>query len=324
VFLKENPDGTGGVLARDGYLAYSIAAALLIFTCIILSTAGTQNQIPYLQTAPTRKITFKAMAKEVAATLNNRAFVIATLTGMFVAVAVGARNALEIYFGLYFWELSQAQLAGLVTVSVLGGAAGVVTAPQVAKRMGKKHGAILLFASALAVGVSPVVARLFGIMPPNGSGLLYGLLIVETVINTALAGGTGVLLVSLVADVIEDAEVKTGRRSEGLLMSADNLFKKLVSGVGVFISGSVLALISFPENAKRGQVDPEIIHNMGLIYLPVIGVLFGLGILSLSFFNIDKAKHEDNLRQLAERRTPLPEEPEADPAPDASTQPLKA
>ena len=324
VFLKENPDGTGGVLARDGYLAYSLAAALLIFTCIILSTAGTQNQIPYLQTAPTRKITFKAMAKEVAATLNNRAFVIATLTGMFVAVAVGARNALEIYFGLYFWELSQAQLAGLVTVSVLGGAAGVVTAPQVAKRMGKKHGAILLFASALAVGVSPVVARLFGIMPPNGSGLLYGLLIVETVINTALAGGTGVLLVSLVADVIEDAEVKTGRRSEGLLMSADNLFKKLVSGVGVFISGSVLALISFPENAKRGQVDPEIIHNMGLIYLPVIGVLFGLGILSLSFFNIDKAKHEDNLRQLAERRTPLPEEPEADPAPDASTQPLKA
>lgn len=328
VFLKENPDGTGGVLARDGYFAYSLCAALLIFTCILLSTAGTQNQIPYLRQAPTRKITFRAMAREVAATLNNRAFVIATITGMFVAIAVGARNALEIYFGLYFWELSQSQLAGLVTVSVAGSAMGVVAAPQIAKRIGKKHGAILMFASALLVGVSPVVARLVGVMPDNGTGLLYGLLIVETAINTALAGGTGVLLVSLVADVIEDAEVKTGRRSEGLLMSADNLFKKLVSGVGVFISGAVLAAIAFPENAKRGQVDPEIIHNMGLIYLPVIGVLFGLGIVSLSFFNIDKAKHEDNLRKLAAARSGAPDQAlEPEPAPEppaASPQPFKA
>jgi Na+/melibiose symporter-like transporter len=314
VFLKENPDGTGGVLARDGYWGYSLTAALLIFTCIIVSTAGTQSQVPYLQAPPSRKLTFRAMLAEVAATLNNKAFVVATLTGMFIAIATGARNALEIYFGLYFWELTQAQMAGLVTVSVLGGAVGVMSVPKVARRLGKKHGAILLYASALAVGVSPVVARLFGLMPENGTGLLYALLVVETVINTALAGGTGVLLVSMVADVIEDAEVKTGRRSEGLLMSADNLFKKLVSGVGVFISGTVLALIHFPENAKRGQVDPEIIHNMGLIYLPVIGALFGLGILSLCAFNIDKARHEENLRTLRERAGAPPP-----PAPDSKT-----
>ncbi|KQW73456.1 hypothetical protein ASE17_11100 [Phenylobacterium sp. Root77] len=329
VFLKENPDGTGGVLAREGYFSYSLTASLLIFGCILLSTAGTQSQIPYLRQPPARKITFKAMAREVAATLNNRAFVIATITGMFVAIATGARNALEIYFGLYFWELTQTQLAGLVTVSVVGAALGVVTAPQVAKRLGKKTGALLMFSSALAVGISPVVARLFGVMPDNGTSALYLLLVVETVINTALAGGTGVLLVSMVADVIEDAEVKTGRRSEGLLMSADNLFKKLVSGVGVFISGAVLAFVAFPENAKRGQVDPEIIHSMGLIYLPVVCVLFGLGIVSLSFFNIDKAKHEDNLRRLAataleggpgEAPVPAP----APEAPSVSPQPSKA
>jgi Na+/melibiose symporter-like transporter len=218
--------------------------------------------------------------------------------------------------------LTQAQMAGLVTVSVLGGAAGVVTAPKVARRLGKKHGAILLYASALTVGVSPIVARLFGLMPENGTGLLYTLLVVETVINTALAGGTGVLLVSMVADVIEDAEVKTGRRSEGLLMSADNLFKKLVSGVGVFISGSVLALIHFPENAQRGKVDPEIIQSMGLIYLPVIGTLFGLGILSLCAFNIDKTRHEENLRTLRERAGAPPAEalePQTSAANDADT-----
>ncbi len=325
VFLKENPDGTGGVLARDGYFAFSITAALLIFTCIIVSTAGTQNQIPYLRAAPNRKITFKAMAKEVAATLNNRAFVVAALTGMFIAVAAGARNGLEIYFGLYFWELTQGQLAGLVMVGVVGSASGVLVAPRIAKRLGKKHGAIAMFASALAVGISPVVFRLFGLMPPNGTSLLYGLLAAETLVNTALAAGTGVLLVSMTADVIEDAEVKTGRRSEGLLMSADNLFKKMVSGVGVFIAGSVLAFIHFPDNAKRGQVDPEIIQSLGLIYIPTVTALYGLGILALCAFNIDKAKHEDNLRRLrevAENNVVTGGEPPLAPAP--ATSPLGA
>ncbi|MDP3853461.1 MFS transporter [Phenylobacterium sp.] len=300
VFLKENPDGSGGVLARDGYFAYSLTAAILVFTAILVSTRGTQNQIPYLRKAPTRKITLPAMAREVAHTLNNRAFVVATLTGMCIAIAAGSRNGLEIYFGLYFWELKQSQLALLSMITVAGAATGVLLAPLVAKRLGKKYGAITLFASALLVGISPVIARLMGVMPPNGTDLLFGLLVVETVINTALAAGTGVILVSLVADVIEDAEVKTGRRSEGLLLSADNLFKKIVSGVGVFIAGSILAFINFPENAKRGAVDPEVIHNLGMIYIPTVGLLYGLGICCLFAFNIDRAKHEDNLRRLRE------------------------
>lgn len=300
VFLKENPDGSGGVLARDGYFAYSLTAAILVFTAILVSTRGTQSQIPYLRAAPTRKITFKGMAREVAHTLNNRAFVVATLTGMCIAVAAGTRGGLEIYFGLYFWELKQSQLAMLTMINVAGATAGVLLAPRIAKRMGKKYGAIAMFASALLVGLSPVVARLMGLMPPNGTDLLFTLLVVETFINTALAAATGVMLVSLVADVIEDAEVKTGRRSEGLLLSADNLFKKIVSGVGVFVSGSILAFINFPENAKRGAVDPDVIHNLGLIYIPTVGVLYGLGIVCLFAFNIDKAKHEDNLRRLRE------------------------
>ncbi|MFN3512871.1 MAG: MFS transporter [Phenylobacterium sp.] len=300
VFLKEAPDGSGGVLARDGYFAYSLTAALIIFAAILISTRGTQGQIPYLRAAPARKATFKAMAREVAHTLNNKAFVIATLTGMFVAVATGARNGLEIYFGLYFWELTQGQLALITMVNVAGAAFGVVLAPRVGRRFGKKYGCILVFTSALLVGIAPVVLRLMGLLPPNGTDLLFAILVGETFVNTALAGATGVLLVSMVADVIEDAEVKTGRRSEGLLLSADNLFKKIVSGVGVFISGSILAFINFPENAQRGGVPQETLTDLGMIYIPTVAALYGVGILCIFAFNIDRAKHEDNLRRLRE------------------------
>lgn len=298
VFLKEHADGTGGVLSRDGYLSYSICAALMIFTVILVSTRGTQDQIPYLRPAPARKITFKAMAREVAATLNNRAFVVATLTGMFIAIAMGARNGLELYIGLFFWGMKQSQLALLTGVGVAGSLLGVMIAAPIAKRLGKKYGAILMFTIALALGLAPIGLRLLGLMPPNGSEALVAILVVETFLNAAMAVGTGVLLVSMTSDVIEDAEVKTGRRSEGLLLSADNLFKKIVSGMGIFISGAILKAIEFPVGVKRGQLDPEIVHNLGLAFLPTVGVLYGLAIICLFAFNIDKAKHEENLARL--------------------------
>jgi GPH family glycoside/pentoside/hexuronide:cation symporter len=298
VFLKEHADGTGGVLSRDGYLSYSICAALLIFTTILISTRGTQSQIPYLRVAPARKLTLGAMAREVAATLNNRAFVVATLTGMFIAVAMGARNGLELYIGLFFWGMKQSQLALLTGVGVAGSLLGVMVAAPVARYMGKKYGAILMFTIALVLGMAPIGLRLIGLMPPNGSEALIAILVVETFLNAAMAVGTGVLLVSMTSDVIEDAEVKTGRRSEGLLLSADNLFKKIVSGMGIFISGAILTAIEFPAGAKRGQVDPDIVHNLGVAFLPTVGVLYSLAIVCLFAFNIDKAKHEENLAKL--------------------------
>jgi glycoside/pentoside/hexuronide:cation symporter, GPH family len=302
VFLKENPDGTGGVLSRDGYLGYSACAAALIFTTILVSTRGTQSQVPYLHMAPERSITLRAMVRDVAATLNNRAFVVATLTGMFMSIALGARNGLELYIGLFFWGLKQSQLAILATVAAGGSLFGILLAPQVVARLGKKYGAIILYSAALAIAVSPIAARLFGLMPPNGSAVLFAILIAETFINAILAVATGVILVSLVADVIEDAEVKTGRRSEGLLMSADNLFKKLVSGAGILISGLMLKLVAFPVGAKRGEVDPEIIQRLGVVYLPTAATLFGLSILCLFAFNIDRSKHEENLSILRDRK----------------------
>ena len=90
----------------------------------------------------------------------------------------------------------------------------------------------------------------------------------------------------------------TGRRSEGVLFSVDNLFKKIVSGVGVFIAGFMLKVVEFPAGAKRGEVPPEILQQLALVFLPTVGVLYGLAIVCLCFFNIDQAKHEDNLRRL--------------------------
>ncbi|MBJ7411800.1 MAG: MFS transporter [Phenylobacterium sp.] len=301
VFLKEQPDGTGGVLAREGYVAYSITGALIIFATIILSTLGTASRIPHLAQPPARKITLKAMVLEMAQTLNNRAFLSAALAMMFIAVAVGARNGLEIYFGLYFWELRQSQLAVLATMSVIGGFLGVLLAPVVGRVLGKKNGVIAVFATAILVHITPVTLRLLDLAPANGTTALLWLLYGEEIINATFAAATGILLASIIADVVEDAEVKTGRRSEGLLLSANNLFRKVISGMGVFIATGVLTLIAFPDKAERGQVPPEVLQNLGLAYIPTIVGLYGIAIGLLLTYNINQKRHDENLAKLADR-----------------------
>ncbi|MFN3512870.1 MAG: MFS transporter [Phenylobacterium sp.] len=300
VFLKENPDGTGGLLSRDGWMTYSIVAAITIFTIILISSAATHHQIPYLRQPPARKATIPAMLREVAATLNNRSFVVLTVSGMFMNVSLGLKHALEIYFNLYFWGLKQSQLAVLTVTGVVASVIGVTLAPKIAAKFGKRTAAIVCFFGAVVALLLPIGLRILGWMPANGTNLLFGILIVDFMANGALAIMTGIMLQSMIADVVEDSEVKTGRRSEGLLFSADNLFKKIVSGVGVFVSGALLAFVAFPQGARPNQVDPELLRNLALIYLPTIGGFYAVAITCLFLYRIDKTIHEENLRKLAE------------------------
>jgi Na+/melibiose symporter-like transporter len=300
VFLKKHADGSGGLLERHGWQTYSIVAAITIFTIILISAAGTHHQIPYLRKPPPRKITVPTMLREVGATLNNRSFVALTVSGMFMNVSLGLKTALELYFNLYFWGLNQGQLAFLTVTGVVASVIGVVAAPKIAARLGKRLAAITMFFGAVVALLLPIGLRILGLMPENGTPLLFGILVVDFMANGAMAMMTGVMLQSMIADVVEDAEVKTGRRSEGLLFSADNLFKKIVSGVGVFVSGVLLAHVTFPQGAKPGQVDPELLRNLALIYLPTIGGFYAVAITCLFLYRIDKTQHEENLRKLQE------------------------
>jgi Na+/melibiose symporter-like transporter len=187
----------------------------------------------------------------------------------------------------------------VLAVGTIGaGLLGAVLAPLFANRFGKRRAVIGVLVASVLTSVVPVALRLVGLMPPNGSMLLFGLLFVDMVVYFGISTLIGVLVASMLADVVEDAQVKTGRRSEGLLLSAENMFWKMVSGVGVFVSGLMLAIIAFPAHAQRGQVAPQILRNMGLVYVPSMLTIYLLTIACMWFYNIDRSAHEANLTAL--------------------------
>lgn len=240
------------------------------------------------------------MLRELRETVSNRSFLALLAVGMLMATANGARLALELYFGLYFWALSQAQLSGLLLAGLTGILSGAILARWLSGLIGKRRLVAWALLGGITGNVGPVLLRLLGLMPENGSGLLYSILFVDVLVTFCLATMTSIMITSMMNDVVEDVEVTTGRRSEGVLMAADSLFRKMVASVGIFVSGITLTLIEFPRQAARGSVPPEVVAKLAYGYVPVT-ILYLTAFYLLSFYKIDRQSHAANLSILKKR-----------------------
>jgi Na+/melibiose symporter-like transporter len=293
-------ESNGGVTERAGYSNYALVAAALIFIVIVVSAAGTHDRVRYLRQPPDRKLTFVTSFKEIFATLSNASFVFMAIAGMVYMAAIGARAALEVYFYLYFWAFDQNQIAILTIAQVPGSLAGVLLAPILVSWWGKKRATLLVWLGAMLVTLAPLALRVAGILPGNEHWIVFPVLLVENVVTQILLIAGAVLVPSMIADIVEDSELKTGRRSEGLLFSADNLFRKFVSGVGVFVAGLVLSAVGFSMKTPRGSVSEDQLDLLAMLYIPIYGGLILIAMWFVSRYRISKEQHEDNLRRLTE------------------------
>ena len=107
---------------------------------------------------------------------------------------------------------------------------------------------------------------------------------------------------SMIADLAEDIEVRSGRRSEGLLFSASSVIAKSVTGVGIFLSGALLSFVHFPEKVAPGHVPPEILTHLVTVYLPVFFVIQAGTVLCLFGYRITRERHAENLATLNARK----------------------
>lgn len=299
VFLQPTEEYPIGQLNRDGYANFGYVAAVIMFLSIIISAAGTHKFIPWLR-QPAERHGFSVLReiKEMGQTLSNRAFVVITVVGLFTAIAQGAAFSLAFYFSTYFWELGPGETAILTADAYIASALALVAAPYLSKRAGKKIAGTILLGTSVFIGFIPMLLRLLGYFPDNGSPWIVPILFADGVIRGAFGITAAILIAAMLSDVVEDAEVKTGRRSEGLFFAFTSLVQKAVSGIGVMVAGVVLTIIEFPVGAKPSDVDPEVIRNLALVYMPILAVLYGTGLVILQAYNISRERHAENLRLL--------------------------
>ena len=290
---------SNGMFNVDGYGKFGAVAASVIFLAIIISSVGTHKMIPDLKPPPPqRKLSLGLIYREVFETLASRSFAALFLAALFGAVASGVATTLSFYLSTFFWGFSSEQI-GLISLSVVISAVlAFLFAPIISRRLGKKRGAILVGLLAFTVAPAPILLRLLGLMPENSDPMLFPLVLSITVIDVALIIVYQTLSSSMIADLVEEAEIKTKRRNEGVFFASVAFVRKVTQGIGAAVAGVLLTISQFPVGAMPDQVPESVLSSFGWLYVPVIFCLWMIMIASLSLYSVDREKHEQNLATL--------------------------
>lgn len=298
-----DPEATGSSFNdAAGFREYGVWAALAIFASIMACALGTRHRVKYMSKATARAAApVGEVFGRVFSIFGNpslRALFAATLFGY---VASGVSTALTYYLHGYFWELSGAQ-SSIITASVLVSALiAFLVAVPVSKRFGKKWTALGFGAVAFSTAPLPVILRLLGLLPENGDPVIFWIVLSFAVVDLALIIAMQAIFNSMVADLVEVQEVRTGKRSEAQTFAAITLSRKSVEGFGLFFAGIILSLAGLAAGAAPEAVSPDAVFRLGLYYAPTVLILWALMLWLMSFYRLDRAGHEANLAELARR-----------------------
>jgi len=301
VLLVPTESIANGLFNAEGYATMGVVASVAIFVSIVISAVGTHHRIPYLA-APSeqRQLSLSRIYGELFETLANRSFMALFLSALFGAIATGMAAGLNYYFMTFFWEFDNQQISVLSVSVVLSAVIGFVISPMVSRKLGKKRGAIIVGVMAFTTAPLPIFLKLLGFMPDAGSPVLFPLILGTTIFDVGLIICFQTLMSAMIADLVEESQLKTQRRSEGVFFAAITFTRKFVQGFGVVSATVMLSIAQFPEGAVPGSVSNEVLHRLGWMYVPAIFCVWMMMIACLRFYRIDRARHEENLERLSD------------------------
>ncbi|MGD1833944.1 MAG: MFS transporter [Sphaerochaetaceae bacterium] len=229
-----------------------------------------------------------ASKKDVFTTLlKNKPLIILIVSGLFVNMATGAKLSTLIYYAKYNLnnEMLNPLVAGINIPFIL---AGIVITPYIAKRFGKKMTYIIL------LGLFVIGSLGFYL---SGWDNLVLILMWSCVSSLGMAAPL-VLQTSMLADTIEYAQLKTGKRQEGLIFSTQTFMVKLSSALTSWITGIILTATGFAANQIQNQRALAGIHSI-ISLLPLICA--AIAIVPMVFYPLTERFHKEIMTQLRQR-----------------------
>ena len=304
-FFPTTPQYSPGLLNPHGYVSFSIAFATAIVAVLGLCVAGTWREIPHLPTSgrDSKAFTLRQMLRETLEAFGNRSFR-ALFFGMCLSTLMLAAEAVFLPFmTVHFWGLTTEQISTIPIFTLFGFIAGVLLIPSVTRWLDKKKtlmycAYVSLLNSNLLVG-----ARLLHVpwVPANGSTAILVIVTTSAFIGAVMAPLVFGSLNAMFADIVDEHELETGHRREGIVFAARSFLIKAISSVGGIIGGWVLDAISFPRGAHAGTVAPDVLWNLGFFQAPLPSVFVLIAVFFYSRYQLDRHRHAEITAALAER-----------------------
>lgn len=294
--------GPEGLLQREGYAAFGVFGAVLMAVSVMGSALGQHRLVARLPAVKPAPFTIKGAFAEIREAFSERAFLIFAVGGLAAYVHQGLNFSMTNYLNLFVLQLTRAQLMFFPLVLFGGVLLMFVTIGPLHARLGKAKAAGLGMILGTATGIVPYTLLLTGLWPTPGSTLSAVLFFAFAMIAIGLGIISLVSATSMIAEIVEAFEERTGRRAEGSFYSGNWLVQKCATGAGIFLSGQIIALSELASDATPGEVPQEVLTTLIFGYG---GSMLALAVVSawwLARFPISRAEHEARIARLAERR----------------------
>jgi GPH family glycoside/pentoside/hexuronide:cation symporter len=294
--------GPKGLLEQDGYFAFGVFGAVLMAVSVIGSAVGQHTLVARLPATKPAPFTINGAFSEITEAFSERAFLIFAVGGLAAYVHQGLNFSLTNYINLFVWQLTRTQLMFYPLVLFASVVIMFVMIGPLHRRFGKAKSAGLGMIAGTLIGMVPFVLLLSGLWAQPGSTLSAALFFGFAMVATALGIISLVSATSMIAEIVEAFEERTGRRAEGSFYSGNWLVQKCATGAGIFLSGQIISLSQLATNASPGTVPQGVIHDLVIYYGGAMMLLAVIAAWWLARFPISRDEHEARITRLAERR----------------------
>jgi GPH family glycoside/pentoside/hexuronide:cation symporter len=299
--------GPKKILERGGYTGWSYVGAAVIVISVMGAAAGLHRLVAGYPAAKPGPFSWARAFDEIREAFSERAFLIFAGGALAAYVSQGLTVSLSQYVNAFVWRFNTLAFQlypAALAVSVL--IMFVIVSP-LHRRFGKARTAETAAYFAFAFAMAPYALLLAGLWPEPGttqSTALYFAFLV--------AGNTSAIVIvisasSMVAEIVEAFQERTGRRAEGSFYSGNWLVQKSATGMGIFLSGQIVGIAGLPAEAVPGEVASGTIDTMILLYVGVTTILTVGAAWFLGRFPITREDHERRVAKLAAASRASPE-----------------
>ena len=283
VYIKDAEGNS--VPSGPRFLLVAIVFAVLAVICYYCCYGLCQERVELPRTTRVEGSSIFVDLKEL---IRDRAFIAVMLGALLSLVAMLSTSSLNQFLFLdYFGDTSYIAWISIITL-----VATVIVAPfagKITKSFGKKEaGAISL----LVTGIVYILIYFFHIKNP----VIY---IVWLFFGYLSLGYYTIVTWAFLSDVIDNYQVRTGRRKDGTVYAVYSFSRKLGQALAGGIGGWVLAFIGYRETAKvQTEAVRESIYAISM-WIPAACFIAG-GLLLMFLYPITRDKVQENQRIIQE------------------------
>jgi GPH family glycoside/pentoside/hexuronide:cation symporter len=282
-------------LQPEGYAWLGMVGAVVILVSVIGSALGQHQYLARLPDHAPPPFSLTAAFAEIFDAFRERAFVIFACGALAAHLSSGLALSITLYVTRYVWQFSELAFKLYPVALGLSVVAMFLIVGPLHRRFGKPISGAAGSLVTLAIAATPYLLLLAGLWPTTGSVLSTALFMGFMVAANTAGVVTVISATSMVAEIVEAYEERTGKRAEGTFYAGNWLVTKTATGGGILLTSLIVDIVGLAPGTAQADVAPEVVRNLAIAYLVVATVLAVTAAFWLARFPISRADHEERI-----------------------------